>query len=77
MRNTHHGRGKGSLASHLGGKKVKEYGHNARSLFAEHAKKPEPDNVGRKMRPAAHAPKQAKVAKRARATVKRLSDKHI
>lgn len=77
MRSTHHSRGKGKLGHKLGGKKVDEKKHNGRDLFKKRAKVPEHDSVGRKVRPAAHNPRQAKVAKRSRALVKRLSDKHI
>jgi hypothetical protein len=73
MRKTHHSRGKGKLHSDLGGKKVKQYGKNAPALFAKKPKSVEPDNVGRKVRPAAHNPRQSGVAKRSRALVKRLS----
>lgn len=60
-----------------GGVAVMPLKHNARAAFAKKAKSPEPDNVGRKVRPAAHAARQAGVAKRARKTVKRLSDQVI
>jgi hypothetical protein len=78
MRKTHSGRGK-SLGSgrHLGGKKVQQYGGAGKGLFEKKPKAVEADNVGRKMRPPAHNPRQTKVAKRARNTVKRLSDQVI
>lgn len=77
MRKTHHSRGKGSLGSHLGGKTTKEYTKAGSALFGIKPKSNEPDNVGRKVRPAAHNAKQAGVAKRAKRTVKRLSDRMI
>jgi len=73
MRNTHHSRGKGKLQAHIGGKKTKQFHKNAPPLFAKKPKVVEPDNVGRKVRPAAHNKRQAGVAKRASAAVKRLS----
>ena len=76
-RTTHHARSKnGDLAKHIKGNSVKEK-PLGKELFAERPKKPEPDNVGRRLRPAAHNAKQAGVARRARGTVKRLSDKVI
>lgn len=77
MRKTHHSRGKGKLGAKLGGKKVDEKTHNARDLFRKKAKSSEPDNVGRKVRSAAHNPRQTKIAARARAAVKRLGDNKI
>lgn len=77
MRKTHHSRGKGKLGHALGGKKVEAKKNNARDLFKKRAKAPEADNVGRKVRPAAHNPHQTKVAARARSAVKRLGDRKI
>ena len=77
MRKTHHHRGKGKLESALGGKHQKQFNHNAPRLFAKKPKAVEPDNVGRKVRPAAHNARQSGVAKRAKAHVKRLSGQMI
>jgi hypothetical protein len=80
MRKTHHSRGKGHLASHLGGKRVEQHSDTGtkRKFFGKMAKKAgESDQVGRKIRPAAHNARQSGVAKRARNTVKRLSGQLI
>jgi hypothetical protein len=78
MRKTHHSSGKGRLGGpHIGGKKVREHKRNAPDLFAKKPKSPEADNVGRKLRPAAHNARQKGVAKRTRAITKRLSDQVI
>jgi hypothetical protein len=74
MRKTHHSRGKGHLGTHLGGKRVKEHKNNAPDLFAKKPKASEPDNVGRRVRPAAHNARQKGVAKRASRAVRRLGD---
>ena len=74
MRKTHHNRAKGSLTHHLGGKHEKQLGKNAPALFAKKPKATEPDNVGRKVRPAAHNARQKGVAKRASKAVRRLGD---
>lgn len=70
-------RGKHGLAHKIGGNQVKAFKEGAREKFMRSPKQSEPDNVGRKTRPAAHSAKQAGVAKRARKTVKRLSDQVI
>ncbi len=57
--------------------RVKEFKGNAKALFERKPKSPAPDNVGRKVRPAAHGAQQAGVAKRAKRTVKRLSNQVI
>jgi hypothetical protein len=72
-KNTHAKRGKGKLASKLHGKVAHDFGTNAPEKFGITAKKTENDNLGRKLRPAAHNPRQTKVAGRARNLVKRLS----
>ncbi len=50
---------------------VKAFPQNAKALFMRKPKSPEPDNVGRKVRPTAHAPKQAALAKKMRSLSKR------
>ena len=77
MRKTHPHHARGKLQAKRPGDKVKATTHNARKEFGVMAKKSEPDNVGRQTRPAAHDAKQSKIAKRARHTVKRLSNQVI
>ena len=50
---------------------VKAFPGNAKALFMRKPKSPEPDNVGRRVRPSAHQPKQAALAKKMRALSKR------
>ena len=77
MRKTtpHHARGK--LQAARPGDKVETKGPNAKHLFEKKPKSSEPDNVGRKMRPVAHAPVAAAKAKKREHLVKRLSNKVI
>lgn len=56
---------------------VKAFPGNAKALFMRKPKSPAPDNVGRRVRPTAHLPKQAAAAKRVTAVVKRLSGKSL
>jgi len=78
MRKLHHSSGKGKLGGpHVGGRRVVEHKRNAPDLFAKKPKSVEADNVGRKIRPAAHNARQKGVAKRARKTTKNLSDQVI
>ena len=68
-----HHSGRGKLQAHHQGDKVKQFKKNAPEKFAVKPKSVQPDNVGRKMRPAAHNPRQTKVANRAKNLVKKLS----
>ena len=52
-------------------------GKAAKPVFKETAKKPETDDLPGKMRKAAHAPKQAGVARRSKHEVKKLSNQVI
>jgi hypothetical protein len=72
-RNTKHHEGRGKLKAKRHGDKVHQFKHNAPEKFAKKPKDPLPDNVGRKVRPAAHNPRQTKVANRAKNLVKKLS----
>jgi hypothetical protein len=72
-RNVKHHAGRGKLQAQHQGDKVKQFKKNAPSKFAVKPKSSQPDNVGRKVRPAAHNPRQTKVANRAKNLVKRLS----
>lgn len=72
-RNTTHHSGRGKLQAHHRGDKVKQFKHNAPSKFEQKPKSSGPDNVGRKVRPAAHNPRQTQVANRAKSLVKKLS----
>ena len=72
-RNTKHTHGRGGLQAHRQGDVVKQFKKNAPEKFAKKPKAVAPDNVGRKVRPAAHNPRQTKVAGRAKNLVKRLS----
>jgi hypothetical protein len=77
MRSTKATHARGKLQAKRPGDGVAQTRANAPGLFAERAKSPEADNVGRKMRPRAHAPVQAAKAKKHERVVKRLSNKVI
>lgn len=72
-RNTKHHEGRGKLKAKRQGDMVKQFKANAPEKFAKKPKSSLPDNVGRRVRPAAHNPRQTKVANRAKNLVKRLS----
>jgi len=55
----------------------KASGPAAKKIFSADPKQAENDNIPRKMRPAAHDAKQTAIAKRARNTVKKLSNQVI
>lgn len=74
-RRTHHGRGKGHLAHDIGGKSYHQTKKTATSLFGVKPKVTEPDTVGRKVRPAAHKPREAARAKRITGQAKRTGDR--
>jgi|SRR3974390_1197165 len=73
---THPKRGKGHLAGALEGAKTTPFTFGKQNAMRR-PKSSEPDNVGRKIRPAAHNARQAGVAKRAARTVKKLSNQVI
>ena len=70
-------RAKNGLAHKIGGNSVKAFKEGGRDKFMTKPKSPEPENVGRKTRPAAHSPVGAAKAKARRKLVAKLSDKVI